>query len=380
MASLHKDPRGKSPYFYCAFTLSDGRRTFRSTKLTDRKKAWDVCLQWEKASEQGRGGSLTEAQARRVLNTILESTGQGPMQSETIRDYFRSWLAGKELAKKARTAERYRIVVERFLTSLGHRAKYPLSALTVRDLEQFRNESLAQGKAPKTIAVEVKILRTVLNVARRQGRLLVNPAEGLELPKVVSHTRDVFSPEQVQLLIAAADDEWKTAILCGYYLGARLSDVVNLTWENVDLAAGLVAYEQRKTGKPVASPIHPDLEAHLSNLADDNPSDYLCPALQRRSVGGRSGLSQSFGRIMSTAGIDQQQVKGKGNKGRAFSKLSFHSLRHTFISVLANAGVAAEVRQKLTGHADATTHQKYTHLELQPLKQAIGVLPRLLTK
>src|SRR5438093_1082328 len=50
MASLHKDPRGKSPFFYCAFTLPDGRRTFRSTKLTDRKKAWEVCLQWEKAA------------------------------------------------------------------------------------------------------------------------------------------------------------------------------------------------------------------------------------------------------------------------------------------------------------------------------------------
>src|SRR5258708_5948302 len=120
MASLHKDPRGKSPFWYCAFTLADGRRTFRSTKLTERKKALEVCLQWEKAAEHGRGGSLTEAQARKVLNTILESTGQAPMQTETIQDYFTNWLNGKELAKKPRTAERYGIVVERFLAGLAH--------------------------------------------------------------------------------------------------------------------------------------------------------------------------------------------------------------------------------------------------------------------
>jgi len=36
-----------------------------------------------------------------VLNTILESTGQAPMQSETIGEYFNHWLEGKELAKKA---------------------------------------------------------------------------------------------------------------------------------------------------------------------------------------------------------------------------------------------------------------------------------------
>ena len=375
MASLHKDPRGKSPYWYCAFTLPDGRRTFRSTKLTDRKQALGVCLEWEKSATQGRGGSFTEAQARKVLNTILENTGQAPMQTETIDAYFTNWINGKQLANKPRTAERYRIVVKRFLDGLGQKACRPLGALTGRDLEIFRNQSMDEGKAPKTIAIEIKILRTVLNVARRQGRITTNPAEAVELPKVVSHTRDVFTPEQVRMLLAAANDEWQTVILTGFYLGARLSDVINLTWENVDLTGGIITYDQRKTGKPVVAPLHPDLKNHLFKQAGDNPRAPLCPTLQKRSVGGRSGLSVTFANIMRDAGIGQHQVKGKGKQGRAFSKLSFHSLRHTFASLLANANVPAEVRQKLTGHADAATHQKYTHLELQPLQAAIATLP-----
>jgi integrase len=375
MASLHKDPRGKSPFWYCAFTLPDGRRTFRSTKIIDRKQAWEVCLQFEKSAEQGRSGDFTEAQARKVLNNILENTGQAPMQSETIHAYFTNWLNGKQLASKPRTHERYKIIVEKFLASLGQKARRPLGALTVRDLENFRNQSMAEGKAPKTTAIEIKILRIVLNVARRQGRITVNPAEAVELPKIVSHTRDVFAPEQVRMLLAAADDEWQTAILAGYYLGARLSDVINLTWENVDLTGGVITYEQRKTSKSVTAPLHPDLKNHLFKLAGDNPRAPLCPKLQKRSVGGRSGLSQTFANIMRDAGIGQQQVKGKGTQGRVFSKLSFHSLRHTFTSALANANVPPEVRQRLTGHADAATHQKYTHLELQPLQAAIATLP-----
>ena len=375
MASLHKDPRGKSPFWYCAFTLPDGRRAFRSTKQTERKLALGICLEWEKCAGHGRGGSFTEAQARKVLNSILENTGQAPMQTETIHDYFTNWLNGKELANKPRTAERYGIVVEKFLASLGQKARRPLGALTPRDLESFRNQSIDDGKAPKTISIEIKILRTVLNVARRQGRITANPAEAVELPKIVSHTRDVFTPEQVRMLLAAAKDEWQTAILTGYYLGARLTDVVNLTWENVDLTGGVITYEQRKTGKPVTAPLHPDLKDHLLKLAGDNPRAPLCPALQKRSVGGRKGLSVSFTNIMRDAGIGQQQVKGKGKQGRKFSKLSFHSLRHTFTSALANANVPAEVRQKLTGHADAATHQKYTHLELAPLQAAIASLP-----
>jgi site-specific recombinase XerC len=61
-----------------------------------------------------------------------------------------------------------------------------LGALTVRDLESFRNRSMDAGKAPKTISIEIKILRTVLNVARRQGRITANPAEAVELPKIVA--------------------------------------------------------------------------------------------------------------------------------------------------------------------------------------------------
>ena len=53
---------------------------------------------------------------------------------------------------------------------------------------------MAQGKAPKTVAVEINILRTVLNVARRQGTILTNPAEAVELPKVVSHTHLELQP------------------------------------------------------------------------------------------------------------------------------------------------------------------------------------------
>lgn len=68
------------------------------------------------------------------------------MHAETIQDYFKNWQNGKGLAKKPSTAERYGIVVKRFLSSIGPRAKHPLATLTVRDLENFRNESNAQRR------------------------------------------------------------------------------------------------------------------------------------------------------------------------------------------------------------------------------------------
>jgi len=55
--------------------------------------------------------------------------------------------------------------------------------------------------------------------------------------------------------------------------------------------------------------------------------------------------------------------------------LTFHSLRHSFNSALANAGIAQEVRQKLTGHESPEMNKRYTHHELEPLRIAIAQIP-----
>jgi integrase len=66
-----------------------------------------------------------------------------------------------------------------------------------------------------------------------------------------------------------------------------------------------------------------------------------------------------------------------GAAGRSVSALSFHSLRHSFNSALANAGVSQELRQKLTGHASADMNTVYTHHDLETIRTAVQTLPRL---
>ena len=72
MGSLHKDPRGKSPYWYCAFTLPNGKRCFRSTKQTSRRKALEICLSWERLTKDAQAGELTESQVRKVAADIYQ--------------------------------------------------------------------------------------------------------------------------------------------------------------------------------------------------------------------------------------------------------------------------------------------------------------------
>ena len=197
MASLHKDPRGRSPFFYAAFTLADGRRCFRSTKEQDRKKASEVARQWEKAADLGRNGQLNEAQARKVLNDILESAGQGPMSSTSTQDFLTRWIESKETTKAAGTARRYKNTIERFLGQLGQRAKHPLASIAPRDIELLRDGEIRAGKSAKTANMAVKTLRIVFNVARRQGLLINSPADAVDFLPENPAERDTFTRAQL---------------------------------------------------------------------------------------------------------------------------------------------------------------------------------------
>ena len=280
-------------------------------------------------------------------------------------------------SKASKTTERYRNLLGLFTKHIGTKATKPLAAIAPRDIQDFLDARLRAGLSTKTISVDRKTLSSCFSSAFKHGVILHNPVLATEIPRVVSSERDTFTPEQVTMLTAAApDDEWRTAILCGYYLGARLRDAVQMTWESIDLSRGIVRYKQEKTDTQVEVPIHAQLEKHLHKLAGtDRPEKYLCPTLKDRDSGGAHGLSQRFKAIMRSAGIDPGTAKGQGS--RQFSPLSFHSLRHSFTSHLANAGVSEELRMRLTGHKTRDVHQKYTHNELAVLKRAIEQLPTI---
>jgi integrase len=375
VASIHKDPRGKSPYWYAAYTLPDGRRAFRSTKQRDRKKAADVARALEKAAEKARAGELTETTVRRLLDSILENVGQSPIPATNVRTFFFSWLDGKKLSTKPGVHSHYRKSVEKFLSSLGEKADRSLSAIVPADIVRFRDSRRALDHVSNgTLGDDIKTVRAAFSDARRQGLILLNPAEAVSLPTNRPLERTVFTPDELASLLTIAPGEWRTLVLCGYYLGGRLSDMASLSWDNVDLQAGVISFIQAKTSRRVEIPIHAELEEHLLTIADDTRGGSLCPTLSGTRIDGRYGLSNQFSTLMAKAGINRVQVQLSRNK---FSRKSFHSLRHSFASALANAGVVSEVRMKLTGHRSVDVHRGYTHHERSPLKAAIDALPRL---
>lgn len=236
------------------------------------------------------------------------------------------------------------------------------------------NSRLQAGVAPKTAIVDLKIINIAFRRAENFGVIPKNPVVVIRPPREVCSERGVFAQDEIQKLVNAAPSlEWQTLILLGYFLGARLRDCVRLSWENVKPERGKIEYAQQKTGKTVAVPMHFDLIKHLTYLAAFGTHGFLCPKLAGKATGGRRGLSETFKRIVQKAGLDPMTIEGKGI--RKFSRRTFHSLRHSFNSALANAGVSQEVRMALTGHATPRMNKIYTHLQADTLKNAVSSLP-----
>jgi integrase len=380
VASIHKDPRGKSPFWYCAYRLPNGKRAFKSTKQRSRAKAEEFCAAIDKAAKLGAKGNLTEDRARVLISEIVEQTTGEPLRFYSVEEWLTEWLSGKKSAKAEGTHTKYKATIDRFIGSLGERSKRGLGHMAPRDVQRFCDSEKDRGLHPSTRNSAVKHLRMAFTAARRQGLITTNPAEAIEmLPTDPDSARRPFDLEHVTALIKTARGDWRGVVIVALYTAARLKDVVNMRWEHIDLQKKWISFRAKKRKQWINIPMHDALYDYLLELpAPDNGKAFLFPSLAGKSTGGKSGLSMAFQRIMEKAGVVAEVVRARtGKSGRAVNSLSFHSLRHTLNSLMANAGVPVEVRQKFTGHASAEMNARYTHHEIETLRAAIGRIPSI---
>ena len=393
MPSLTTDSRGRSPFWICCYAGATGQRLKKSTKIRikplkgekrkdgspktaadKRTEAWEVCLGIERAEDHAKNGTLTEQQAKKIIGEILERTTGERLHNYKTRDWLNHWLDMKARVRAGKTMDRYRQVIRDFIKSLSLRADLGLTHIIPKDVLAYRDSIIKANKTARTANLSVKVVSAAFNAAVRQHIIESNPATALESLPVRTEERGTFTPKQLSKLLRAAEGDWRGAILLGYYTGARLSDVANMRWEAIDWRNKVIRFTPSKTKKPIGVPLHPQLERELLK----KPGIGKAPMFQTlagKGTGGRFGLSGRFAAIMENAGIEGKRTQGNG--ARTLSTLTFHSLRHSFNSAMANAGIAQEIRQKLTGHASAEMNEVYTHHELGPLRAAISAIPSI---
>jgi integrase len=385
MASILRRPRSK--YWHAFYRDSAGKAFCRSTKLTTRREAQKVADLWEITAQKKKSAQ----HIRSVFTSLFKEVYGESMPVASLKKFVATWLEQKKPETSAATYSAYQKTTDSFIEALGpEKAEKDLSEVTRADIIKFRND-LATHLSGTTVNRYVKILRMVFKAAHRDGYVLENPAEHVEILKNGKQgkgpTRRPLTIPEIQAVLSVADPEWKSLIKFGLYTGQRLGDLALLTWENVDLERNEIRLVTRKTGKSLTIPISSPLQAHIMSMRGSldgrpgttplHPESFETIERQGRAV----SLSNQFADLLGQAGLRKKQdhqSRGIGrNAKRAGSNLSFHSLRHTAVSLLKDAGIPQAVVQELIGHDSEAMSQLYTHVGVEALRKAAASLPVL---
>lgn len=380
MASIKRHP--KSPFWMACFSLPDGRRTTRSTGTSDKKEAQRVANHFEDAAIQGKTKKLTESRARKTIADIFSLSNQDALPSSNIKEFFDSWLKRKLLEAGENTHSRYKTVVDQLNIYLGTRAALDITHLNAKEISGFR-EDLSKRVSPGTVNISLKILRSALNQAKRDGLTDVNEAERVTLLKIRKRARrEAFTELQLKRILKAADDEWKGMILFGLYTGLRLGDIASLTWRNIDLIHNEISLTTAKTDSDQVLPLAKPLVRQIEKLpASDDPEAPLFPSAfdSKQKNQNTSMISKQFHKILVAAKLADKRTHKRRGEGRSATRapsvLSFHSLRHTATSMLKNAGVSDSVTMDIIGHESAAISKNYTHIDQETKRKALNKLP-----
>jgi integrase len=235
-------------------------------------------------------------------------------------------------------------------------------AATVEAYLSWRRDA---GASPKTA-------QNYLMALRAFGKWLVvrdvetrNFTEGVAIPKVPRRAPRFLNHEQVrQALALAVQNGVGAEVAVAIYSGLRLSELRRLRWQDIDFAAKSIVVEDTKGNRIKAVPLHPLAAQALQARRDaDGRYDWVFAGARRKQVGKVGGWNPNRPRRMNTwfrilkplqdaMPIFRQAPKGSVTRG-------WHLFRHTFASLLVQAGVNIKKVSVWMGHSSVVTTEKY---------------------
>lgn len=326
--------------------------------------------------------AATARDAERKRDEFLRQMAGGVIlagERVTVERYLRDWLEVKRPpAVRPSTWERYRGICEgHIIPAIG---SIPLAKLTPAAVERMiATLDLSQRSRSHVRAV----LRTALNRAVRHGDLARNAAMLAEPPKVPDAERLPLAPDEiVRLLDAIRGHRDECLILLALTTGMRQGELLGLTWQAVDLDAGVLHVRHtldartgqlsepktRRSRRTLAIPadVLPLLTSHRIRQLE-----WRVKAGPQWSIGTSIGNGQKtansdlvfttrWGRPMDGTNVTHRYQRVLAEAG--LRRSSFHDLRHAHATMLAGLGVRPEEARDQLGHASIrTTLETYSH-------------------
>lgn len=272
-----------------------------------------------------------------------------------------------ELGLSANTRQAYERDLRLFCKTLGFKNSDALVNVSREQITGYMTQLKEKGLAAATIARKLAAIKAFYRFMTAEGYMDANPAEvveagtkGIKLPRVLSEDEVVRLLNQPDITTAEGFRD-RTMLEVLYATGMRVSELINLTLERVDLNMKyIIAFGKGSKERivPLGSVAAEFLQQYLEKVRPKLTHEDRNTNIVFLAFGGHELTRQRFWQI----------IRGYGRKANINKALTPHILRHSFATHLLDNGADLRSVQELLGHSDISTTQIYTHLTNKRLR------------
>lgn len=334
--------RRKDSQFYWMSYRINGRRMFESTGTKNKKLAEKIC---SKVSTEIFEGKWFD---KKVSGSIT--------LNELIDRYIREISPNLAPTTHCRNAQ-----ISKNLKSFF--GQYLLKDISTSLVSQYKAEMQEKDYSKGTILKELGLLRRMFNIAIHEWELCKeNPISKVLKTLGNGDNKRVryLSTEERYKLELALPSWLRPIVTVASHTGLRRGNILELTWQNVDLTRKTIVVNKTKNNEPIGIPLTETIVKTLSELSRIKHLFSPLVFCDREGVPySPYKVSVAFKRACKKAGIEN---------------FRFHDLRHDFASKLVQAGTDIYKVKALLGHKDLRMTVRYSHLRPENLRDAVNVL------
>lgn len=334
----------KSPYYQLLLIQKSGKRTTISTKTKIKSEALKFLTQFK---EEEIGKKQTQSITLEELKNIYSDYA--------IMKYSKSYIRTSDLA--------FRILIKKFDKDTL------LKDMTVPALETFFLERYGESKSGAHL--NYRTLKAIFEKAVEWNYIIFNPMKKIRMPKMPHNNVLAISDEEfIRILNQEPKGSLRLFYEIGRGTGMRLSEIINLKWNQIDWAGklirvlnseGFTTKNKKERVIPMSSRVNEILTFLRPQILNINFLDDLIFKNDNGIIFQRDFVTKRFKKCIRRADVNP--------------RYHFHNLRSTFASDLIQKGVSIFIVQKLLGHSSvAVTERNYAHLQTETLKTAINLL------
>lgn len=283
---------------------------------------------------------------RKYQKDLLEGKISEIHNSEKFSVFKQSCLTNYKATKTLGTFQRMEYTLKAFEDFIGDK---DISKITKRDIDRFVELRLGQGLAKTTINIDIRNLKATFSKAYEWELLPKNTLQGYKQLKIDRKAPQFLNLEDINKIADVIDSPVIKSAFFFYILsGCRRDELLNLTWQDIDLKNRVIHVKKSKT--------------HLDRWIPIN--DSLMEVIEQ--IPHRIGKLYQMHHDTITHKMKKYMIKA------GYPEMKLHNLRHTFASLIAMSGSSLQTIRDLLGHTDIKTTEIYAHLTHDHLKAAVS--------